>query len=623
MNILILAAGAGKRFSDEGYSKPKPLINFCGKPIIFWLIDNLNYKNDDQFVVVYNNKLDKYRFVDLIKKRYPKLDIKFKSLDSITRGPAETAAIAVDMLDRKNDATIILDCDNFYKTDILESARKSDSNLIYYFKDTQSKPLFSYIKLKENSDVVIDIKEKNKISDNANTGAYFFINANVLQKYAKYTIDNLNVNREIYISDVYKQMLIDSHIIKSCLVDDYICLGTPAQLRYQSQNIKNYDNLIFCFDLDNTLVTYPRIAGDYSTVNPLQNNIDFCNLMYDMGYKIVIHTARRMKTCCGNVEKVREQVEEITVSKLKEFGVKYHDLIFGKPHADFYIDDLAVNSCEDLNKEIGFYNIYDKERAVNKILILGNKIHKITNNFGECYWYKNIPNDIKHLFPATQVDGNNIIMEKIEGIPYSYMFVNDLLTIKDIDSIISDLQKIHSKSEQQNNINIYNNYCNKLKNRYESYDYSFYKNSYNHYLKISHGLLMYENLDQGEKTRIHGDPVFTNIFKTLTGENKFIDMRGKVGDVYTIYGDKFYDYAKVYQSLCGYDFIIKDKISTKTSEDIKKYFEDCFIKSFGAEKFKYLKTLTSSLLFSLIPLHTEQDKKIKYLALSEKLIADL
>jgi hypothetical protein len=33
-------------------------------------------------------------------------------------------------------------------------------------------------------------------------------------------------------------------------------------------------------------------------------------------------------------------------------------------------------------------------------------------------------------------------------------------------------------------------------------------------------------------------------------------MRGKIGDTLTIYGDAFYDWAKLYQSLIGYDKIL-------------------------------------------------------------------
>ena len=42
MIILIPLGGIGKRFKDLGYKLPKPLINVMGKPIIFWLLDNIN-----------------------------------------------------------------------------------------------------------------------------------------------------------------------------------------------------------------------------------------------------------------------------------------------------------------------------------------------------------------------------------------------------------------------------------------------------------------------------------------------------------------------------------------------------------------------------------------------------
>ena len=37
-------------------------------------------------------------------------------------------------------------------------------------------------------------------------------------------------------------------------------------------------------------------------------------------------------------------------------------------------------------------------------------------------------------------------------------------------------------------------------------------------------------------------------------------MRGKVGDKLTIYGDWLYDWAKIYQSIIGYDEILLSKI---------------------------------------------------------------
>ena len=50
------------------------------------------------------------------------------------------------------------------------------------------------------------------------------------------------------------------------------------------KEISTKENQRICFDLDNTLVTFPKVDGDYSTVEPIQNNIDAVRYLYDMGH---------------------------------------------------------------------------------------------------------------------------------------------------------------------------------------------------------------------------------------------------------------------------------------------------------------------------------------------------
>ena len=63
----------------------------------------------------------------------------------------------------------------------------------------------------------------------------------------------------------------------------------------------------------------------------------------DNGDHIIIHTGRHMRTCNGNVDEVIKKVGKITKDWLKKNNVKYDELIFGKPHADMYIDDLGLS----------------------------------------------------------------------------------------------------------------------------------------------------------------------------------------------------------------------------------------------------------------------------------------
>ena len=68
-----------------------------------------------------------------------------------------------------------------------------------------------------------------------------------------------------------------------------------------NQNKDKASELRVCFDLDNTLVTYPTIPGDYSTVKPIEKNIKLLNDLKNDGHEIIIHTARRMSTHKNNI----------------------------------------------------------------------------------------------------------------------------------------------------------------------------------------------------------------------------------------------------------------------------------------------------------------------------------
>ena len=58
----------------------------------------------------------------------------------------------------------------------------------------------------------------------------------------------------------------------------------------------------------------------------------------------------------GNVGKINADIGKITFETLEKFNIPYDEIYFGKPYADFYIDDLAINCFDDLEKELGYYN---------------------------------------------------------------------------------------------------------------------------------------------------------------------------------------------------------------------------------------------------------------------------
>jgi len=92
--------------------------------------------------------------------------------------------------------------------------------------------------------------------------------------------------------------------------------------------------MIYCFDIDGTLCT--KTDGRYEEARPFPQRIVVVNSLYDLGHTIKLFTAR------GTVTGINWR--DLTERQLLEWQVKYHQLLFGKPEADIFIDDRAFNA---------------------------------------------------------------------------------------------------------------------------------------------------------------------------------------------------------------------------------------------------------------------------------------
>ena len=105
----------------------------------------------------------------------------------------------------------------------------------------------------------------------------------------------------------------------------------------------------YCFDIDGTICT-PGTCGKcvYEGATPKRDRIAAVNKLYDEGHYIIYMTARAMgrSSMLPHDEakaKAEEVLKPLTLLQLDIWGCKYHELIMGKPHADLFIDDKAMN----------------------------------------------------------------------------------------------------------------------------------------------------------------------------------------------------------------------------------------------------------------------------------------
>eukprot|EP00242_Pyramimonas_sp_CCMP2087_P001077 CAMPEP_0198228712 /NCGR_PEP_ID=MMETSP1445-20131203/113742_1 /TAXON_ID=36898 /ORGANISM="Pyramimonas sp., Strain CCMP2087" /LENGTH=419 /DNA_ID=CAMNT_0043909131 /DNA_START=99 /DNA_END=1355 /DNA_ORIENTATION=- len=364
MNVIIPLGGVGSRFSSEGYARPKPLIRVLGTEMIFWVLDSLTVTPEDQIIIVYLPSFLGCDFERIVNVKYPA--VKFVRLAGQTKGAAETVLHGLKALTKKQIGrpVMLFDGDAFYDIDVVEQFRAiaPKAGAVFCFKAKHTRPIFSYV-TRLADDTITDIKEKEMISEWANCGTYCFQNGKDLIKYINVMIDRNETQRgEYYTSGVIKIMLEAGHTFKAVEVDaekDFHVLGTPLQVEEFCATWPHQEAKRWCFDLDNTLVTHPTVAGDYSTCEPIPHMVKVVRDLHAAGHYIIISTARRMRTHNGNIGGVTADIGVVTFRTLKEIGIPYDEIFFGKPWAQFYVDDLAVDplrTSQTVAKQTGFHS---------------------------------------------------------------------------------------------------------------------------------------------------------------------------------------------------------------------------------------------------------------------------
>ncbi len=99
-------------------------------------------------------------------------------------------------------------------------------------------------------------------------------------------------------------------------------------------------------DLDNALCT---TEGDYASARPEQAVIAKLREYRALGFEVVIHTSRNMRTFKGNVGKINVHTLPIILQWLNEHQVPFDEVVVGKPWCGtegFYVDDRAIRPDE-------------------------------------------------------------------------------------------------------------------------------------------------------------------------------------------------------------------------------------------------------------------------------------
>lgn len=106
---------------------------------------------------------------------------------------------------------------------------------------------------------------------------------------------------------------------------------------------------IICFDIDGVICSTK--GNKYTLSKPIKKNIKKINELYQK-YMIVIFTSRFMGRNNENVKKAKSQGYKFTFKQLKNWKVRFHKLVFGKPSYDLFIDDKSLSFSKNWTNRI-------------------------------------------------------------------------------------------------------------------------------------------------------------------------------------------------------------------------------------------------------------------------------
>ena len=231
MNIVITMAGRGSRFVEQGFSKPKPLIDVYGKPMFCWALQSLPLELSKNLIFIcLADLLENSDFEKQVDTIYSQYNTTIIPIREVTDGQAATALKAEQYIDNQ-EGLIIFNIDTYF---ISATLRKKihkpveTDGVISVFWATGSR--WSFARTDERGHV-LEVAEKKAISNYATTGMYHFSKGHNFISAAHLMIDNdQRVNNEFYVAPIYNILIQKGYKFIIDLASKVFPMGTPADL---------------------------------------------------------------------------------------------------------------------------------------------------------------------------------------------------------------------------------------------------------------------------------------------------------------------------------------------------------------------------------------------------------
>src|SRR5919201_733175 len=205
LNVVIPAAGQGKRFAEVGYQHPKPLIDVEGRPMIAWVLEN--FAGVGRPIVVMQQRHIEQYCADFHVRELA-ADAEIVPVHGMTEGAACTVLLAEQLIDNGSEL-VLANSDQYVDVDVAGFVQRmrdrgADGGILTFRDDH---PKWSYARTDADGRV-IEVAEKVVISDQATVGIYYFRRGADFVAAARRMIEkDARVNGEFYVCPVFNELI--------------------------------------------------------------------------------------------------------------------------------------------------------------------------------------------------------------------------------------------------------------------------------------------------------------------------------------------------------------------------------------------------------------------------------
>lgn len=236
-NLVMTAAGEGRRFADEGYGDVKPLVDVAGRPMFVQATDAMP-PAPSQWFVIRRDLPGREAVESAVHERYPTARV--ITLPGLTRGQAESALLALRELPPDSSVTVApCDCATLHDAEALESLLADGAEVVVWVTrghaNARRRPeMFGWVDAVDGRVVRTAVKEPlaDPAEDPIVIGAFTFARVADAVRAIERLIDHDDtVNGELYLDSTVNHAValgLDCRVFE---VDHYFSWGTPDDLR--------------------------------------------------------------------------------------------------------------------------------------------------------------------------------------------------------------------------------------------------------------------------------------------------------------------------------------------------------------------------------------------------------